>query len=207
MVEAEGQHVADGEADDPVSDDLDDEAGVGVACSAKGSGGGDLEAVELEESGYEEERDGRGDHVRVGCEGSGDVVGGEEEDGGEGGHAGGSEEDRGPACGSGFLWGVAADGLTYTDGGGGGDGEGNHEGEGGTVEGDFVAGEWERANGADKEGNEGEDGDLDEDLAAGGCSEEGKTSEASALDVTEHGAEAIVVLVLNAPYGCGYEER
>ena len=64
MVEAEGQHVADGEADHPVADDLDDEASVGVACSAKGSGGGDLEAVEeLEEGGYEEEWDGRGDDV------------------------------------------------------------------------------------------------------------------------------------------------
>ena len=90
-MEAEGQYVADGEADDPVADDLNDEAGVGVACSAKGAGGGDLEAVEeLEESGYEEERDGRGDDVWVGREGAGDVVGDEEEDGRESGHACGS---------------------------------------------------------------------------------------------------------------------
>ena len=62
VVEAEGEQVADGEADDPVADDLDDEAGVGVACAAQGSGGGDLEAVEeLEDGGDEEQRDGGGD--------------------------------------------------------------------------------------------------------------------------------------------------
>ena len=52
---AEGDEVADGEADDPVADDLDDEAGVGVAGAAEGSGGGDLEAVEELEDGGDEE--------------------------------------------------------------------------------------------------------------------------------------------------------
>ncbi len=67
---AEGDEVADGEADDPVADDLDDEAGVGVACAAEGSGGGDLEAVEeLEDGGDEEQRDGGGDDGGVRGEG------------------------------------------------------------------------------------------------------------------------------------------
>ena len=207
-MEAEGQHIADGEADDPVADDLDDEAGVGVACSAKGAGGSDLEAVEeLEERGDEEEWDGRGDDVWVGREGAGDVVGDEEEDGGEGGHAGGAEKDCGPACGGGFLWGFAADGLAYANGCGGRDGEGDHEGEAGAVEGYLVAGEGEWAHGADKKGDGGEDGDLDEDVAASGGSEESEPGEAGALDVAEHGAEAVVVLVLDSPDGDGDEER
>jgi len=44
-VEAEGEDVADGQADDPVADDLDDEA-AWVLPRHAGSGGGDLEAVE-----------------------------------------------------------------------------------------------------------------------------------------------------------------
>ena len=60
VVEAEGQYVADRETDDPVADDLDDETGMSVSCAAKGSGGGDLKAVEeLKEGGYEEEWDGQ----------------------------------------------------------------------------------------------------------------------------------------------------
>ena len=207
VVEAEGEKVADGESNDPVADDLDDEAGVGVAGSAEGSGGGDLEAVEeLEERGYEEERDRCGDDVGVGREGSGDGVGEEEEDGREGGHTGCSEEYGGPSCGGGFLRGFAADGLAYADGGGGGDGEGHHEGEAGAVEGDLMAGERERAHGSDEEGDGGEDGDLNEDLGSGGGSEESEAGEAGALDVAEHGAEAVVVLALDSPDSCGDEE-
>jgi len=181
---------------------------VGVACSAKGAGGGDLETVEeLEESGDEEERDGRGNDVCVGREGSGDVVGEEEEYRREGGHAGGAKKDGGPTCGGGFGGGFASDGLADADSCGGGDGEGHHEGEAGAVEGDLVAGEREGAHGADEEGDEGEDGDLDEDLAAGGGSEECEPGEAGAFDVTEHGAEAVVVLALDVPHGGGDKER
>src|ERR1700722_6200304 len=62
VVEAEGEDVADGEAGDPVAGDLDDEASVSVACAAKGSSGGDLEAVEeLKDGGDEEQGDGGGD--------------------------------------------------------------------------------------------------------------------------------------------------
>ena len=52
---AEGNEIADGQADDPVADDLNDEARVGVASTAKCSGGGDLEAVEELEDGGDEE--------------------------------------------------------------------------------------------------------------------------------------------------------
>ena len=52
---AKGDEVADGKADDPVADDLDDKAGVGVAGAAEGSGGGDLETVEELEDGGDEE--------------------------------------------------------------------------------------------------------------------------------------------------------
>ena len=104
------------------------------------------------------------------------------------------------------MWGFAADGLAYANGCGGGDGEGHHEGEAGAVEGDLVARERERAHGADEEGDGGEDGDLDEDLAAGGGSEKCEAGEAGALDVAEHGAEAVVVLVLDSPYGAATEE-
>ena len=46
IVETEGEEIADGKTDDPVADDLDDEAGVGVARTAQGPGGGYLEAIE-----------------------------------------------------------------------------------------------------------------------------------------------------------------
>jgi len=79
---AEGEEVADGQADDPVADDLDDEAGVGVAGAAKGSSGGDLEAVEeLEDGGDEEQRDSCGDDGGVFGEAASDKVGKEEQDG------------------------------------------------------------------------------------------------------------------------------
>jgi len=55
VVVAEGDEVADGEADDPIADDLDDETRVRVACAAEGSGGGDLEAVEELKDGGDEE--------------------------------------------------------------------------------------------------------------------------------------------------------
>ena len=68
VVIVEGDEVADGEADDPVADDLDNEAGVSIACAAEGSGGGDLQTVEeLEDCGDEEQRDGRSDDRGVFC--------------------------------------------------------------------------------------------------------------------------------------------
>ena len=98
VVEAEGQDVADGQAYEPVADDLNDEAGVGVAGTAQGSRGGDLEAIEeLEEGGDKEQRDGGGDNGAIGGEGAGDGVGEEQKDRGEDSHAAGSEQDRGPA--------------------------------------------------------------------------------------------------------------
>jgi hypothetical protein len=207
-VEAEGEEVADGEADDPVADDLDVEAGVGVAGSAEGSGGGDLEAVEeLEDGGDEEERNGGGDDCGVCGEAAGYGAGHEEQDGRETGHGSGTEGDGGPSGGGGFGWGVAADGLAYTDGGGGRDGEGDHEGEAGAVEGDLVSGKREAAHGADEEGDQTEDGDLDEDLAAGGCSEEGETADAGGFEVARHAAEAILVAALDAPESDDHEER
>jgi hypothetical protein len=207
MVEAEGQDAADGQADDPVADDLDDEAGVGVAGSAQSAGGGDLEAVEeLEEGGDEEQRDGRGDDGAIGGEGAGDGVGDEQKDGGEDGHAAGSEQDRGPT-GGGCLCGVlATDGLADTDGSGGRDGEGNHEGEAGAVEGDLVAAEWKPAHDADEVGDDAEDGDFDEDLAAGWDSKEREASDTVGLEVVEHAAEAVAVTTLDAIESDDHEE-
>ena len=140
-MEAEGEEVADGEADDPVADDLDVETGVGVAGSAEGSGGGDLQAVEeLEDGGDEEKRDGGGDDGGVLGEAARDGVRHSEEDSGETGHGPGSEGYGCPSGGGGFGWGFAADGLAYADCCGCGDGEGDHEGEAGAVEGDLVSG-------------------------------------------------------------------
>jgi hypothetical protein len=207
VVEAEGEEVADGEADDPVADDLDVEAGVGVACAAEGSGGGDLEAVEeLEDGGDEEQGDGGGDNGLVGGERAGDGAGEGEENRGEDGHGCGSEEDGGPACGGGFGGCFASDGLAYADGGCGGDGEGDHEGEAGAVEGDLVACERESAHGADEEGDHTEDGDFDEDLAACGCSEECEAAEAVGFKVELHAAEAVVVAAFDAPEAKDHEE-
>ncbi len=207
LVEVEGEEVADGEADDPVADDLDVEAGVGVAGSAEGSGGGDLEAVEeLEDGGDEEERDGGGDDFGVCGEAAGDGVGHEKQDGGEAGHGSGTEGDGSPSGGGGFGRGVAADGLAYADGGGGGDGEGNHEGETGAVEGDLVSGEGKAAHGADEEGDEAEDGDFDEDLAAGGGSEEGEAADAVRFEVAGHAGEAVLVAAFDSQERDDHEE-
>src|SRR5258708_4882505 len=100
VVVAKGDQVADGEADDPVADDLDDEAGVGVAGASESSGGGDLKAVEeLEDGGDEEQRDSGGNYGGVFGEAAGDEVGEEEVDRGEDSHGSGSESDGGPSGG------------------------------------------------------------------------------------------------------------
>ena len=70
-----------------------------------------------------------------------------------------------------------------------------------------MSGERKRSHCADEEGDQGEDGDLDKDMAACGGSEESEAGETGALDVAEHGAEAVVVLVLDSPDGDSDEER
>ncbi|XWK70331.1 hypothetical protein RBB80_13590 [Tunturiibacter gelidiferens] len=55
-MQSEAEEVADRKTDDPIADDVDDEAGVGVAGAAEGAGGGDLEAVEELEDGGDEEK-------------------------------------------------------------------------------------------------------------------------------------------------------
>ena len=56
-----------------------------------------------------------------------------------------------------------------------------------------------RPDDSDEEGDHGEDGDLDEDLASGGGSEEGEAPEAARLEVAGHAAEAVVVAALDPP--------
>ena len=139
-VVAEGDEVADGETDDPVADDLHDEAGLSVACAAEGSSSSDLEAVkELEDGGYEEQWESRSDDGWVFGERAGDGAGKEEIDGGEAGHGSSSEGNGGPSCRSCVVGSLAAYGLTDADCPSGGDGEGHHEGEACTVESDLVS--------------------------------------------------------------------
>ena len=193
-----------GEADDPVTDDLDDEAGMSVACAAEGAGGGDLETIEELEDGCDQEQgNGGGDDVAVGCEAGGDGAGKEQEDSGEAGHDACAEEDGGPACGGGLVGSFPSDGLADSNGGGGGDGEGNHEGEAGAVEGDLVACERESTHDADEEGDHAEDGDLDEDLTAGGSAEEGQQAKAAGFEVAGHAAEAVLVAGARCARGRG----
>ncbi len=71
---------------------------------------------------------------------------------------------------------------------------------------DFVAGEWETAEGGDERGDEGEDGDLDEDGGAGGSAEEEELAEVEIFDaarslLAEAGEKAVVVVAVGAPYG------
>lgn len=206
-MKAEGQNVTDRQTDDPVADDLNDEASVGIPCSPQGSCSGDLEAVEeLEESRDEEQGDGGGDDGLIHGEGIGDGMGDRKQDGGEDGHAGCSEKDTGPPGGGGFGRGFAADGLTHADGCGSRDGKGHHKGEAGAVEGDLVAGERKPSHDADQEGDQAEDGDLDEDLTSGGCSEEGEATEAGGFEVKEHAAEAVVMAAFDAPERNHHEE-
>jgi hypothetical protein len=115
-VPAKAEEVADGQADDPVADDLDDEAGVCISSTAKGAGGSDLEAVEeLEDGGDEEQRDGGGDDAGIFRERAGDEVRADEDNGGEGRHRSGSERDGGPPSRGGFARGLATYGLSDAD--------------------------------------------------------------------------------------------
>ncbi len=218
----EAEEDAERHADEPVADELGDEGGVGVACSAEGSSGSDLDAVEeLEAGGYEEQGDGGGDDAAVGGEDAGDVRGdGEQEDGGTE-HEGCAGADAAPPGGDDIGGGAetdahAADGVAYADGGGGGDGERNHEGGAGALQSDFVAGEREAAEGGDESGDEGEDGDLDEDGSAGGGAEEEEAAEVLVLDarqprsalarnqqaaLAEAREAAVVVIAVGAPDG------
>ncbi len=96
----EAEEDAERHSDCPVGDELRDEGGVGVAGSAEGSGGGDLDAVEeLEAGGDEEQRDGGGDDAGVGREDAGDVSGDREQEDGGAEHEGGAGADAAPAGG------------------------------------------------------------------------------------------------------------
>ena len=55
VVKTEAEEVANGETDDPVADDVDDEASVGVAGTTERAGGGDLEAIEELKDGCNEQ--------------------------------------------------------------------------------------------------------------------------------------------------------
>jgi len=116
---------AERHSDCPVGDELRDEGGVGVAGSAEGAGGGDLDAVEeLEASCDEEKRDRGGDDAGVGSEEAGDRCGDGEEKDGSAEHEGGAGADDAPAGGDDIGGGAeadahAADGVANADGGGG----------------------------------------------------------------------------------------
>ncbi len=203
----EAEKDAEGHADRPVADELGVEGGGGVAGSAEGTGGGDLDAVkELEAGGDEEEGDGGGDDSGVGGEEVGDAGGdGEEEDGGAE-HEGGANDDAAPAGGccvgeGGVAGSDAADGVAYTNGGGGGDGERDHEGGGSALESDLVAGEGKLAEGGDERGDEGEDGDFHEDGGADGKAEEEELAEVLELDTARDAAEAVGVFAVEEPEG------
>ena len=184
----EAEQDAERHSDDPVTDELGEEGGVGVAGSAESAGGGDLYAVEeLEAGGYEEKGDGGGDDAAVGCEDAGDLRGDGEEQHRGAEHEGCASADAAPARGYYVGGGCgadahAADGVADADRGCGGDGEGHHEGGAGALQGDFVAGKLEAAEGGDEGGDEGEDGDLDEDGGTGGSAEEEEAAEMLVLD-------------------------
>ena len=69
-----------------------------------------------------------------------------------------------------------------------------------------MSGEGETAHDSDEEGDHAEDGDFDEDLTAGGGSEEGEATDAVGLEVASHAGEAVVVAALDAPEGDDHEE-
>ena len=149
---------------------------------------------------------GGGDDGMVFGEAACDEVREEKDDGGEDAHRSGSEGNCGPSSGGCLLRGLAADGLTDTNCSCCGDGEGHHEGKAGAVEGDLVTGEGQAAHDTDEEGDHAEDGDLDEDLTAGGCSEKSETADASGFEVPRHAAETVAVATLNAPERDDHEE-
>jgi hypothetical protein len=219
--EAGGSHFAveaevDGErhAYEPVGGELGEEGSGGVACAAQGTGGGDLDAVEeLEAGGDEEQGGGGGDDAGVGGEEAGDLGGDGEQDERGDEHEGGASGDAGPAGGGGVGEGGSADldtadGVADADGGGRGDRERDHEGGGGALQGDLVAGEREAAKGGNKGGDGGEDGDFDEDSCAGGGAENEELAEMLEFDyagdfVTQHGADAVVMAAVEPPEGTG----
>jgi len=70
-----------------------------------------------------------------------------------------------------------------------------------------VSGERKLAEGADKKRDKAEDGDLDEDLTAGGGSKECEPANAGGVEVTSDAAEAIVMAALNPKECDDHEER
>ena len=130
----------------------------------------------------------------------------EKVDCGEDGHGSGSEGDSGPTGRGGFVWSLAADGLADANCGSSGDGEGHHESEAGAVESYLVTSKGQAAHGADEEGDESEDGNLDEDLTTGGRSEERESTDARGFEVMNHAAEAVAMAALDAPQRDDHEE-
>ena len=208
----EAEKDAEGHADAPVGDELRDEGGVGVAGSAEGSGGGDLDAVEeLKAGGDEQQGDGGGDDAGVGREEAGDLCGDGQQEHGGAEHESCAGADAAPSGGYDVGGGADADahtsdGVADADGGCGRDGEGHHEGGAGALQGDLVTGEREAAEGGDERGDEGEDGDLDEDGGSGGSAEDEEVAEVLVLDaevraLAKAGEEAVVVVAVGTPDG------
>ncbi len=69
-----------------------------------------------------------------------------------------------------------------------------------------MTGEGEAAHGADEEGDKTEDGDFDEDLAAGGGTEECEAADAGGFEVVPHAAEAVAVTAFDPPERDDHEE-
>ena len=145
VVEWKREEVAEGRADGPEADELDDERRQGAAGSAEGSGGGGLDAVKkLKGGGYEEQGNSGVDDGFTRREEAGDPGGREQQNDGSHKNKDGAGEDAAPPGGGDLgsraeACAEAANGMAYADGGGAGDGERDHEGGAGALEGDFMA--------------------------------------------------------------------
>ena len=95
----------------------------------------------------------------------------------------------------------AADGVADAHGGGRGDGVRDHEGGAGALQCDLVPGQRQRAKGGDERGDGGEDGDLDEDLRAGGSAEAEEPAEVLELDAARGGKQAVFVAAVGEQDG------
>ncbi len=194
-VEEEAEPTAEGQPDEPVTEEVAEHGGARVSGAPKSAGGDGLQAVEKLEGGSGGEQGNRGmDKNRIVRIDAGDVLGNDEKDDAHARHEGGAEEDGGVAGVARAGEVAASDGLAHANGSGGGDAEGNHVSEGDGVERDLMAGKGNGAEAGDKGGDSGEDADFGSELDGGGKAEINQAAHAGEVGNKRRAAKAGVVV-------------
>ena len=168
-VEEEAGGNAEGQAEEPVADEVGPHGDAGFSEAAESAGADGLDAVEdLEDGGDPEQAGADGEDARVAGVKLDQRSGRDEEyDAGED-HESGAECECEPAGAAGACLVSGADGVTDADGGCGGDAERDHVGDAGVVDGDLVGGEGDGVEPAGGERGGVPGADFEGDLRSGG---------------------------------------